>query len=58
LAFAVAPATAETYDPILAQLAAPATQAPSPFEPHLASPSSVAEPRSERVGPTLELYVK
>jgi hypothetical protein len=32
--------------------------APSLLEPHIAPPSSVAEPRRELAGPRLELYVK
>jgi hypothetical protein len=58
MAFALAPEAAEPQGAILAQTAVPPAQALSPFEPHLAAPGSVAEPRSERVGPRLELYVK
>jgi hypothetical protein len=58
MAFALAPEAAEPEGAILAQVTAPSAQALSPFEPHLAAPGSVADPRSERVGPRLELYVK
>ncbi|MBV9948995.1 MAG: hypothetical protein JOZ69_19255 [Myxococcales bacterium] len=37
---------------------AAASQPASPFEPHAALASSIADPRSELAGPRLELYVK
>jgi hypothetical protein len=61
MAFALAPEAAEHQGGILTELAGAAVQsaqALSPFEPHLAAPGSVAEPRNERVGPWLELYIK
>jgi hypothetical protein len=58
MAFALVPAAGGPYEPILAPIAPPVTQAPSPFEPHPAPPSSVAEPRRQLVGPRLEFYVK
>jgi hypothetical protein len=58
MAFALVPAVGGPYEPILAPIAPAATQAPSPFEPHPAPPSSVAEPRRQLIGPRLEFYVK
>jgi hypothetical protein len=58
MGFALSPAQAQRADPVLAPVAALATQAPSPFEPHPVSPASVAEPRAELVGPRLEVYVR
>jgi hypothetical protein len=58
MGFALAPVVAPQNDPVLAPVAAPATQAPAPFEPHPASPASAAEPRAELVGPRLEVYVR
>jgi hypothetical protein len=58
MAFALVPAAGGPYEPILAPIPPAATQAPSPFEPPAAPPSSVAEPRRQLVGPRLEFYVK
>jgi hypothetical protein len=57
-AFALAPASVGRYDPGFASLSARVTQAPSPFDSHLAPRSSIAEPRLQPSGPRLELYVK
>ncbi len=43
---------------LLSEEPGPGLEAPSPFEPRPAVPSTVGEPRREPVGPRLELYVR
>lgn len=60
LAFALAPSDVARgrRDPVLSPEVAPAGQPASPFEPHVAPPSSVGDPRGQLGGPRLELYVR
>jgi hypothetical protein len=58
MAFALVPAQAQERDPLLVQVASPATQAASPLDPRPVSPASAASPRAEFVGPRLEVYVR
>jgi hypothetical protein len=58
MAFALEPAVAKPDDAMLARAAPPSTQGGSPLEPHPPPPASIAEPRAEFAGPTLEVYVK